>query len=206
MLGKNKTLQSVAHRDYLLQTPYARSLAKDLYSQGADVLYCMLFRASFRFSDTLLRETTLSSSHIIPNNITFSVALHSRHSNKQDNGCDITKEQACLQLLLDSAAQQTLDCHVFVMADRTCTIQRVSEFLRKTTCRVETANHDEGQSWRSEHGPFAGVGYFQDWILASRARSAFVGTRRSSSHLIQELIAYDRRMEGNVQPLLECKL
>jgi hypothetical protein len=86
----------------------------------------------------LLRETTLSSSHSIPNNTTFSVALHSRHSTEQDNGCDITKEQAFFEQILDSAAQQTLDCHVFVMADRMCTIQLVSEFLRNTTCRVET--------------------------------------------------------------------
>jgi hypothetical protein len=67
MLGKYKTLQSVAHRDYLLQTPYARSLAKDLYSQGADVLHGMLFRASFRVAarDNLVVVTQYSEQHYL---------------------------------------------------------------------------------------------------------------------------------------------
>jgi hypothetical protein len=43
-----------------------------------------------------------------------------------------------------------------------------------------------------EHGPFAGAGFFRDLVVISQARSAFIGTSRSSSALVDELMEYDR--------------
>jgi hypothetical protein len=60
-----------------------------------------------------------------------------------------------------------------------------------------------------EHGPFAGAGFFRDLVVVSQARSAFIGSTRSSSALVDEMIDYDRRTEDwhsrNVSdPLLRC--
>jgi len=58
------------------------------------------------------------------------------------------------------------------------------------------AAHDKGKSGKDEHGPFAGVGFFHDWALvSSHARSGFIGTFRSSSKLVLELIEFNRKLE-----------
>lgn len=216
VVAKSRVLESERHRKYLLHSERARALAIDLHSEGIDFLFGMLFRGSFRFADTLLQET-LASSGQLPDSA-FSMALHSRHSDKQDHGCDIARERACLEQVfaqMSDANTTWQSCHLFVMADRICTLQQVSEYVQTNAsfCRVETAQHSKaGRSWRWEHGPFAGIGYYEDWILASRARQGFIGTRRSSSDLIKEIIEFDRRMEavskstGDVPPLIQCKL
>lgn len=65
-------------------------------------------------------------------------------------------------------------------------------------------------------GPFAGIGFFQDWAYAmGSARNAFIGSLddsgvRSSSWLIRESIEFQRRLEAyvagldpRITPLLE---
>ena len=82
------------------------------------------------------------------------------------------------------------------MSDRDCTISRLSEQLTTLNITFLVPAHDKGDSFNVEHGPFAGVGFFQDWALASsHARSGFIGTKRSSSDLVVELIEFNRKIE-----------
>jgi hypothetical protein len=81
------------------------------------------------------------------------------------------------------------------MSDRSCTQRKLGEWLVDRNCTVEKAEHSEGKSWRGEHGPFAGSGFFQDWVLVSKPRSGFIGRDTTSSHLVRELIEDDRGME-----------
>jgi hypothetical protein len=62
-----------------------------------------------------------------------------------------------------------------------------------------------------EHSPLAGAGFFRDLVVVSQARSAFIGSARSSSALVDELIEYDRRTEDwhskiVTDPLLRCDI
>ena len=206
-VGRRGELGEPNHREYFLHTDDARAKARDLYSLGADFLYGMLFRASFVIRKELVKETRPVSS------ADFSVGLHSRHSQSKNNGCDIREESRCL---VRSLAKQSGNeaCRVMIMSDRSCTISKLGEWLVDRNCTVETAKHSEGKSWRGEHGPFAGLGFFQDWVLVSKARSGFIGRDSTSSHLVRELIEYDRGMEewhsgGDVKNLpafQECKL
>jgi len=65
---------------------------------------------------------------------------------------------------------------------------------------------------KTEHGVFAGVGYFQDLLVTSQARSAFMSRFRSSSLIPYELMEYNRRMEAwerdglrELDATMECK-
>ena len=78
-------------------------------------------------------------------------------------------------------------------------------------CNVTIANHAKfglGQSFSLEHGPYAGAGLFLDLVLASRARHGLIGTRRSSTMLLAELIAFDKVNEGTdsgkAEPYVFC--
>lgn len=185
--------------EYLLQTDAARQRATGLFSLENKFAYGMFFRASFDYSDALLQtqstvptlnlrtDTTASSAD-------FTVGLHARHSRVTDNGCDILKPKQCLERIL-THRQPHETCRVLLMADHKCTLDKLKNWLVDRNCTGETANHVCGKSWRSEHGPFAGVGYFQDLVLVSQARSGFVSSDRTSSQLVQEIIEYDRLME-----------
>jgi hypothetical protein len=60
------------------------------------------------------------------------------------------------------------------------------------------APHIKSVSWRGEHGPFAGAGFYQDLALMTNqikqvptSITAFIGSnKRSSSQLVQELMTY----------------
>jgi hypothetical protein len=82
------------------------------------------------------------------------------------------------------------------MSDRDCTISRLTTWLTNRNISVAVAQHDQHIDFLSEHGPFAGVGFFQDLALASTARSAIVAMRRSSSDLLLELVVFNRKMEA----------
>ena len=109
------------------------------------------------------------------------------------------------------------------MADRNATLKKLKRYVESsyhynTSCQVKIASWDmqkhqakernqqqqqqqkpkmaASPSYRAEHGPFAGVGYLYDVVLASKARNGFAGVRRSSSYIVLELIEYDRRIEA----------
>lgn len=82
------------------------------------------------------------------------------------------------------------------MSDRTRTLDKLSEWLKGEGCVAHVANHTTGGSFLSEHGPFAGGGYFDDLLMVSQARDAFIGSVTTSSQLVHSRITYDRRMEA----------
>ena len=116
-------------------------------------------------------------------------------------------------------------CIIYLSSDRNQTIHGVQNFInvkqqqqqqqeqqqkdpkrRYDNCSVIVASKNLPSSSNStpnlafstirEHGPFAGLGFFQDLEVASHARNAFIGhEKRSSSRLLLELIEYDRCIE-----------
>jgi hypothetical protein len=119
------------------------------------------------------------------------------------DGCDISREQRCIQQLApkmnNNDKKKKKQCVVSLMSDRLCTIETLTRWLHEEQgCQVlVVADHELQTSYLSEHGPFAGAGYFQDLALATAvARSAFVGLERSSSALVLELITFYRKMEA----------
>jgi hypothetical protein len=100
------------------------------------------------------------------------------------------------------------------MSDRICTIDHLRSFVEQRGCSLEVAQHQAGHSFLAEHGPFAGIGYFQDLAAVSLARSSFIGMTRTSSDLLKELVEFNRMMElwrqgrdlSSVKPIDHCVL
>lgn len=220
---KIEFLQDVSLRQTLLHSTWGRQQCEQLYAWGANFLYGMLYRYSFDFAEQLKKgllslplsevESNTPKSRSNDPTTTYTIALHSRHRYSSINGCNIEAEWNCLdQMMTRFSAQATTTTkskrqrprqrppqtrfQVSIMSDRVCTIDRLSEQLTALNITVLVAAHTTGDSFNEEHGPFAGVGFFQDWALASsQARSGFIGTTRSSSDLVLELIDYNRKME-----------
>lgn len=156
-------------------------------------------------------------------NENYKIALHSRHRYPEIDGCDIEKEIKCIRKIFrnvngpkkDSVAAANeltkKKCILSVMSDRECTVKRIITWLKNnygksiergdtdfqwcSSVSVKTANHEKGDGLFEEHGPNAGTGFFQDLALASQSTSAFIGTGRTSSDLLLELIEFNRITE-----------
>jgi hypothetical protein len=142
--------------------------------------------------------------------------VHSRHSKVTDDGSDVRHESDCIdRVLLQALGRQPPhegECLLLVMSDRSRTLDllrdRASQFWNCSVVSaqktVDQSSVDESNlssssssssSWRTEHGPYSGIGYYQDWaLLASHGRRmhGFVGGKRSSSLLVREVVEYDR--------------
>jgi hypothetical protein len=124
------------------------------------------------------------------------IAIHSRHSKNSDNGSNVDREIKCLQKMLLRASRP---CRVYAMSDRPGALMGILDAATEMGCAVSITNHSKfglGQSFSLEHGPYAGAGLFLDLLLASKARHGLIGTRRSSTMLLAELIAFDKVNEG----------
>ena len=193
----------------LLHSHWSRTLNRELHSLGSNFLHGMLLEHSMQLTDQIRASSIPPEAHPFyeRRDGLHTIALHSRHHFDTQHGCDIAQEQTCLKDILKTLRQQSPrqrddtgpTCVVSLMADRICTIERLQGWIQQELgCQVFVASREEAVQYniRIEHGPFAGAGFFQDWALASMARSAFVGTNRSSSDLVLELIAYRRVMEA----------
>jgi len=154
------------YRDRKLQTEWGRHAAQQLFSLGEEFLYGLLFRYCFDFSKSIRgsvalsgepgRATTRTTSAVRP----YSVALHSRHNESGDLGCNVENEKQCLQQVLsNNLQQQNRGCEVALLSDRDCTIKNLRTWLEQEDqrhCKVHVAQHDVGTGTFSEHGPFAG--------------------------------------------------
>jgi len=187
-------LKDVEHRQILLHSKWARDTAKKLYSLGTDFMFGALQRYSFDLTEHIRESIPKSDPMSLSNSDSYSVALHSRHIDVELDGCDISREIKCMSKLLKHKDDRK-PCRVALMSDRQCTITRLSNWLQDHDCVPEVASHETRADYLSEHGPFAGAGFFQDLALASTVRSAFVGMRRSSSDLVLELIEFNRKMD-----------
>jgi len=173
----------------LLHTQFGRQTAEQLHQLGVDFMYGMLHRYSFDFAEKSRKGL---EGYVDPTEEAFSIALHSRHRYSGADGCDVHSELKCLNQTIQLL---NLPVHVYIMSDRPCTISTLSDILHGQNISVHIPPHDEGQSFRDEHGPFAGVGFYQDLALVSKARSAFIGSIRSSSDLLLELVEFHRKMD-----------
>ena len=96
------------------------------------------------------------------------------------------------------------------MSDREATLSELTKYFNTSLpkdywpsgassypkCHVVVASHERQSSFSREHGPYAGIGFYQDLLLAIQARSGIAGSIRSSSDLVSELLVYDREMEA----------
>ena len=216
---------------------YGRDLLHDekvqaLYSQRVSFLYGMLFRESFGFTEQFL-ETVSEDLYLPPaGNSTavtkrwdwkgrrtdpsvYTIGLHSRHMYKANNGSNVQDEIKCLDHALDARENDKVPCTVYIMSDRHETITNLRTYLLQRNCNVVLAAQPDVPAVKGngtlteEHGPFAGAGFFRDLVVVSQARSAFVGSTRSSSALVDDLIEYARRTKdwhsnNELEPLLRC--
>ena len=187
-------------REQLLQTKEARIVAKDIFSKGQRYLYGMLLDEGFRFEETILPSSDLLNTI----KSTSTIVLHSRHTSMLDQGDNIEMEQRCLVQVIANISQP---CTVILMSDREKTLSLLSDAVTTLNCTPMFVNHTMGQSFRKDHGPFSGPGFFQDLALASQARHGFIGHKqRSSSMLVEEMIIYQRSLDESLNPLIECYL
>lgn len=146
---------------------------------------------------------------------TFTIVLHSRHSNAENSGADVEAEMKCLREVVQ--AGQSLDmtalaasstasaalasaavaggrrsCLVLILSDRAETRSRVANFAtRELGCGSCSVAPDAGTSWSPEHGPFAGAGAVEDLALAAHATGAIVSSIGSSmSMLVREVATF----------------
>jgi len=179
--------------------PIYEQKAVQFFALGALFTNGLLFRNIFTLPKDVGVVVSTSPNYHLPvsSDSSFSLALHSRHPVRSDNGTLIPEESECLVNLL-SGTNLTTACTVYLMSDRPPTIRLLTEFLHQhfPHCRVITAlQEDHAEETSREHGPSPGNGFMLDLAVAQRARSAFVGSDRSSSLLLHELMIYGRYMD-----------
>lgn len=202
MFGMSGSLNNEERRQSLLHNDWAREIARKLHSLGLPFLYGMLFRESFSMT-----AQTLQGLHVtvpaVPHSqsVGVSIALHSRHSDPQNDGSDVSGEVRCLGKLLKPTSMTITNnrtCRVYLMSDRPLTLRNLQQWLQYRNCSVVTAPHRQvGASFLQEHGPWSGRGFFQDLAVVSQARQGLVAKfSTTSSKLLLELMEYDRTMEA----------
>ena len=170
----------------LLNTTFSRDTARKLLVAGDDFTYGMVLNASFHFNASLIPD------HMDDQNLT-TIAIHSRHSQENDDGHNINTETECLQKVISSRR----NCRVYIMTDRFNALKNL--LLTATTqfnCSVDYVMPTSTErSWRKEHGPFAGKKFYQDLLnLSTNPKDVLIYKKpRTSSYLIQELLVYNYR-------------
>ena len=190
----------------LTHNPRQLSRVRTLFAFGAEFWYGLLFDYALRLRNDFL--TTVESSNSLSNDLdptlsTLSIALHSRHTDPNDDGSNITAE---LEYLRSSIHEMMLlnltSCRLFMLSDRPRTLTALHHWFANNAieCTVVQARHDAHSNemgLEAEHGPFAGAGFVQDLELASREASkslnvVWIGHGRSSSKLLLEWVIYRR--------------
>jgi len=200
-------------REKNILSPAAFQRAKTLFSAGSDFAYGALFDAAFQIDPALLptEETLLKLG--LDHYYSTSIALHSRHQNKLDEGNDTSIEEECLQKAYQmtkkrstSSSFQSPPCAMVLMSDRSATLEGLQQ-KRPSGCTPVVASHQTGQSFRSEHGEFAGAGFFQDLALAQHAQDAVVLTHHSTASLLIRCVwRYQRFVSNTTGDIVSCTI
>ena len=178
----------------------------------------MLIRNSITFTPRVedsVQPYILAPETIQPNHRT--IGIHSRHIRETNDGSDVSWEMECLDLILQSTQpknnlEMQEPCTVLVMADRSATLAAIKLESNKRNCSVVVVEHensaDGAPNYEQEHGPFAGAGFFRDWLVVSQAQTGFVHYKdRSSSALVYETMVYDGVTQGQIDsPVLRCSI
>jgi len=189
---------------------------QDLYSEGPLFLYGMLFMRGFSFTKEVMDsiQKDLPPQADDPN--VFSIGLHSRHSVTADNGSDVRSEISCIKRVLASPEAQNKTCLLYIMSDREATITNLTNSTQHS-CTVAAVTRPKvhttaAATGPAEHGPFAGLGYFQDAALVMHAQSAMLGRSRSSTNFVVTMMEYRRKMQAwrdgqkSPPPMLRCRI
>ena len=207
---------------YIEDCPELRkTMARDLNSLTVDFLYGMLFRQMF----LMIPEQVTSGRELIQKkrSDSFTVALHSRHVGRTDDGSIFEDEAKCLSRLMNEVffnissdvgsnhfSQQNTpetnsytSCDIYLLSDRAATVEKLSEWMQQEypICYVHrtepsAAGKDQTTIRAIEHGPHPGIGFFRDLTMGAQARTAIIGDEHHSSYkLLHELVTYDRTME-----------
>ena len=242
MLGQDAKILRQRKIRNLLQSNDANERAAALFrDMSSDYLYGFFFHELFRFRQSTLatypmqwngtqwtkfnRNATVLVDPSVPS--TF-IVLHSRHTKPDDDGFKVNWEKKCIQQMLEEQARDSEEysslatgegngseqrqCALLVLSDRQRTIDQLAQFAHPH-CDVLVASHEKGNSWKIEHGEFAGVGFFQDlWTVQNMAKSfsahnrlAFIGHKhRSSSSLIRELFTFHGSTVGTGEDKLRA--
>jgi hypothetical protein len=166
---------------------------EQLYLHDVAYLYGLLFHKTFTLRPELHPKET--GFKIPPDTIT--VAMHVRHTEARHKGTLSSDEKKCLQAVVKGtqAARPHSPCTIFLMSDRSETLRALQSISKDLNCSTIVASHAEGTS-RVEHGPFAGLGFFQDLLVAGEARDGVIGyCGRSSSQMLLEAVEYGRVTE-----------
>ena len=196
-------------RKKLLEKKENQETAGKLLGKGPYFMYGMLFESLFTMQPSTFQDKSL----VADPKIYQTWAIHSRHRNKNDDG-STAPEAKCMDALKGKVRPP---CIMYVMSDRAKALDKLPRMLlQKYQCVGLYANHTEGKSFSTEHGVFAGLGYFQDLYLARTARHGFVTAHtqqrkgkgiRTSSALMLEAIHFRRILENDPQvptDLLVC--
>jgi hypothetical protein len=170
--------------------------ASQLFSNGPFYLYGMLFHDLF----TLRSATHTKEASVEPPQDAITIAMHVRHIFERNKGGKLTKEQRqCLRKVVHETRGEREDapCIVYLMSDRRATLNPVTKLANQLNCSTVVASHREGDATgNNEHGPYAGLGFYQDLVVAGKARDGFVGhCHRSSSQMLLEAIHVGRKVD-----------
>jgi hypothetical protein len=193
----------------------AHSVSRRLFGAGTLFAYGAMFNASFHLP-LPAQEDERMKRWMDTRESGISVAIHSRHQSPDDPGSNVFAEEDCLLKTLNISLTRmqegqnvsvSVPCAVALMTDRTETLERLSAAVEKMGCDVVVADHSQGQSFRSEHGPFAGAGFFADLAVAQYAVDSVVFTQGSSaSGLLASLVAFQRAQVERKHPLVVCSM
>jgi hypothetical protein len=201
--------------DIQLGTQYAKDMLEQLGEWSSPFLFGLLLRHSFDYAIPIRQSVLYHPAVLAPksrqdNRSVLTVAIHSRHINGMDSGCNITMERSAMLDIMQQARMQRnnttkhIACQVTLLSDRTCTIAVMKKWLdERLGCTAVATDHQVVNAAFKEHGPFSGAGFFKDMLMAGlTVNDAMVGSLepedgnrwRSSSELIEEAIAYNRAM------------
>ena len=175
--------------------------AEQLLSSGVYFAYGMVFESLFTLDPSLF-----SSYPALDNNRVDTYVLHSRHKESANDGSNIGLEISCMKKVLSNRIDSdSKPCIVYTMTDRVKAREKLPKALATFNCTAFFSDTTHGESWSTEHGPFAGRGFFEDLALAHQARRGFMSPNkksrplkgiRTSSALVRSLIEFRRMLES----------
>jgi hypothetical protein len=196
---KVTNLMSVSQ--HLIASDWSKGAAKDLYSQGPDFLYGLVFFEAFKLGHQVRSAIPEGFPADLESSIN-TIALYAQ-SDENANENNVVAEARCLESVIDRSSP----CYVYIMTNRTDGKMptNLKDWLLERNCTFWTANHSEHGSEGDLH---TGTQLFQDLNFVSKAKAAYIGPsveHSSSSGLLLEWIEYRRQMEtwkqGRFPPL-----
>lgn len=164
--------------------------AKKLYRRGCSFLYGMLLDETIVFADSLRRGNPPGS---VAHPDAFSVAFDAWYDQAKNN--NTLNETKCFDEVLSTTKQiENKACSVYVLTNSESSLAHAQRWLSDCNCTIWMKNYTSSDFNNT---------FLQNFILASNARTAFIGPK---SNLLRARIEYLRQQEiwrkGRVPPLI----